>query len=65
MSLKRKIIAWTVFTILAIPALGIFNNNGESFIYNVLGLVYACCIVKLAPLFLPAWMIKYYRDCKE
>jgi hypothetical protein len=65
MNLKKKIIAWTVFTILAIPALAIFNDDESQFFINALGLAYAYVMIKLAPLFLPAWMIEYYCDCED
>ena len=65
MNTTKKIITWIVVTILAIPAILIFNDNEETIYYNFIGLAYAWLMVKISPLFLPTWMIDYLTDFSE
>lgn len=61
MTLRRKIIAWTMATILAIPAILVFNDNEETVAYNIGGLAYCFLLIKTARRILPSWMIEYFR----
>jgi len=62
MTLKRKIITWTLLTILCIPAYMIFNNNSETVYINLIGLVYAFATVHICKRIMPRWMIDYITD---
>lgn len=62
MTITKKIIAWIVLTLLALPCLLALNGNMDAPHLNLIGIAYAVAIVKLAPKFLPKWIIDYYNS---
>jgi hypothetical protein len=65
MSTKKKIIAWTVVTLLAMPAFATLNLDVNHFFINVLGFAYAVGMFRLAPVILPQWMVDYFSGMAD
>lgn len=65
MTLKKKIIANFIVLVLAIPAIAIFNDSEEMVWVNFLGLAYTVLMVKIAPFFLPWWVVDYFKSIPE
>lgn len=65
MTLKKKIIANLIVLMLAIPAIAIFNDSEEMVWVNFLGIAYAVLMVKIAPYFLPTWVVDYFKSNPE
>lgn len=63
MTLKRKIIAWAVATILILPAYMVFVS--EAIYINIIGMAYCWLMDKTCSHFLPAWMVEYFSADDE
>lgn len=62
MTLKRKIITWTLVAILSVPAFLVFNDNEETVYINFIGIAYAWLTVKIHRYILPQWMVDYLHE---
>lgn len=61
MTLKRKILAWAIVTLIALPAFMVFNDNAETSYINLIGLAYAFLMARYGGRLIPHWV----RECLE
>lgn len=65
MTTKRRIIAWTIATILSLPLVMIFNMDIEKLHINLIGIAYAFLLSKYASRVLPGWMVEYFTEERD
>lgn len=65
MTTARKILAWALIALIALPAFMVFNDNAETSYINLIGMAYVFLLARYGGRLLPQWVMECLKSPSE